>query len=179
MKTPCCGTAYCEDCIHSYLLENDFVCPKCSKKVTSLENLLVDKPTRTRVGDYIDKLMKENTEAEEAALKALEASEQVDLLQPHNFSLFLTLSIVFRKREMKAPKRMTTTLNTSTSNRETTTISLKSMEKYPGYKAKFPNCQTCYKTPHYHYTYAGRLWSNINNIRCSCNSYRHLQHWQI
>lgn len=77
VKTPCCGTLYCEECIHSHLLENDFICQKCSRKVPSLENLVIDKPMRTRVGDYIDKVIRENNEAEEAALKAAENGQQV------------------------------------------------------------------------------------------------------
>lgn len=75
VKTPCCSTLYCEDCIHSYLLENDFICPKCSRKIPSLDSLIVDKPMRTRVGDYIDKVIKENSEAEAAALNSSENKE--------------------------------------------------------------------------------------------------------
>ena len=55
VKTPCCGTLYCEDCIQTHLLERDFICPKCGTKVRSLDELIMDKPMRTRVGDYIDK----------------------------------------------------------------------------------------------------------------------------
>ncbi|GJE91192.1 DWNN-domain-containing protein [Phanerochaete sordida] len=55
VKTPCCGTLYCEECIQTYLLERDFVCPNCGNKIASLDKLVVDKPTRTRVYDYIDK----------------------------------------------------------------------------------------------------------------------------
>ncbi|KAL5536776.1 MPE1 [Sanghuangporus sanghuang] len=72
VKTPCCSTLYCEDCIHSHLLENDFICPKCSRKIPSLDSLMIDKPMRTRVGDYIDKVIKENNEAEAAALSSAE-----------------------------------------------------------------------------------------------------------
>ncbi len=59
VKTPCCGTPYCEECINAHLLENDFICPNCSKKIPSLDKLAMDKPMRTRVGDYIDKIIKE------------------------------------------------------------------------------------------------------------------------
>lgn len=69
MKTPCCGTSYCEECINSHLLENDFICPNCSKKIPSLDKLVMDKPMRTRVGDYIDKIIKEINDAEEEAAK--------------------------------------------------------------------------------------------------------------
>ncbi|KAI9445590.1 DWNN-domain-containing protein [Lactarius indigo] len=53
VKTPCCGTAYCEDCIQSHLLEKDFICPSCASKVASLDKLAIDKPTRMKVADYI------------------------------------------------------------------------------------------------------------------------------
>ena len=66
VKTPCCGTLYCEECIQTYLLERDFVCPKCGSKIQSLDKLIMDKPTRTRVGDYIDKeIEKSRHEVEE------------------------------------------------------------------------------------------------------------------
>ncbi|KAH9920816.1 DWNN domain-containing protein [Amylocystis lapponica] len=55
VKTPCCGTLYCEECIQTHLLERDFVCPSCGSKISSLDKLIVDKPMRTKVADYIDK----------------------------------------------------------------------------------------------------------------------------
>ncbi|KDR80721.1 hypothetical protein GALMADRAFT_241139 [Galerina marginata CBS 339.88] len=60
VKTPCCNKAYCEECIQTHLLERDFVCPNCGKKVQSLDKLIVDKPTRTRVADYIEKAIEES-----------------------------------------------------------------------------------------------------------------------
>lgn len=66
VKTPCCGTLYCEECIQTYLLEKDFTCPSCGAKISSLDKLIVDKPMRTKVGDYIDKeIEKSRYEAEE------------------------------------------------------------------------------------------------------------------
>ncbi|KAF8498599.1 DWNN-domain-containing protein [Russula emetica] len=53
VKTPCCGTAYCEDCIQTHLLEKDFICPNCASKVASLDKLAVDKAMRRKVADYI------------------------------------------------------------------------------------------------------------------------------
>ncbi len=68
VKTPCCGTLYCEDCIQTHLLERDFICPNCGNKISSLDKLIVDKPTRTKVHDYIDKeIEKSRQEAEEEA----------------------------------------------------------------------------------------------------------------
>jgi len=60
VKTPCCGTLYCEECVQTYLLERDFICPNCSKKIASLDKLLVDKSTRTIVSDYIEKAIEES-----------------------------------------------------------------------------------------------------------------------
>lgn len=67
VKTPCCEKAYCEECIQTHLLENDFVCPNCQKKITSLDKLIVNKPLRTRVGDYIDKAIEESRKEAEAS----------------------------------------------------------------------------------------------------------------
>jgi len=55
VKTPCCGTAYCEDCIQIHLLEKDFICPHCASKVASLDKLAPDRPMRRKVADYIAK----------------------------------------------------------------------------------------------------------------------------
>jgi len=60
VKTPCCGTLYCEECIQTYLLERDFLCPSCGKKIASLDKVVMDKPMRTKVADYIDKVIEES-----------------------------------------------------------------------------------------------------------------------
>jgi len=65
VKTPCCGTQYCEECIQTNLLERDFICPNCGKKVASLDKLIVDKPLRTKVTDYIEKMLEESRRDEE------------------------------------------------------------------------------------------------------------------
>ncbi|KAH7915291.1 DWNN domain-containing protein [Hygrophoropsis aurantiaca] len=65
VKTPCCGTSYCEECIQTHLLERDFTCPKCGKKIASLDKVVIDKPTRTKVADYIDKTIEESRKAAE------------------------------------------------------------------------------------------------------------------
>jgi len=58
MKTPCCGTVYCEECIETRLQEQGFDCPHCSNKIPSLDKLIHDKPMRARVKDYIIKEIK-------------------------------------------------------------------------------------------------------------------------
>ena len=72
VKTPCCGTVYCEDCINNHLLERDFVCPSCGSKIQSLGKLVVDKPTRTKVNDYIDReIEKSKHDVEDEAQKEI------------------------------------------------------------------------------------------------------------
>jgi len=66
VKTPCCEKAYCEECIQTHLLEHDFVCPNCQKKIASLDKLVINKPLRTRVGDYVDKAVEESRREAEA-----------------------------------------------------------------------------------------------------------------
>ncbi|KAK7687897.1 hypothetical protein QCA50_009116 [Cerrena zonata] len=55
VKTPCCGTVYCEECIQTHLLERDFVCPSCSAKIQSLDKLIPEKAMRAKVGEYIER----------------------------------------------------------------------------------------------------------------------------
>ena len=74
MKTPCCGTLYCEECIQTHLLERDFVCPSCTAKIASLDKLVVDKPTRTKVFDYIDKEIEKSRQEAKDEVKALTTS---------------------------------------------------------------------------------------------------------
>jgi protein MPE1 len=81
VKTPCCDTNYCEECIQSYLLERDFLCPSCGKKIPSLDKLVVDKPMRTKVTDYIDKVIEDSRKSEEQEKPGTPlANERVNLL---------------------------------------------------------------------------------------------------
>ncbi|KAG5723671.1 hypothetical protein E4T56_gene20242 [Termitomyces sp. T112] len=68
VKTPCCGTLYCEECIQTHLLERDFICPSCAKKIASLDKLIVDKPTRIKVADYIEKAIEDSKKEGEEEL---------------------------------------------------------------------------------------------------------------
>lgn len=81
VKTPCCETIYCEECIQTHLLERDFICPNCSKKIASLDKLIVDKPTRVRVSVYIEKVIeeskKEGREEESSATLSITEEGQV------------------------------------------------------------------------------------------------------
>jgi protein MPE1 len=42
------------------LLERDFVCPNCAKKIASLDKLAMDKPVRLRVEAYIQNVIEES-----------------------------------------------------------------------------------------------------------------------
>lgn len=79
VKSPCCDTSYCEECIQTHLLERDFVCPNCGKKITSLDKLVVDKPMRTKVADYIDKVIEQSKKDSEEGMSSAStgAGEQV------------------------------------------------------------------------------------------------------
>ncbi|CCM01809.1 uncharacterized protein FIBRA_03877 [Fibroporia radiculosa] len=88
VKTPCCGTLYCEECVQTHLLERDFACPKCGARIASLDKLIVDKPMRTKVGDFIDKEMERSrlaaTEDELKMNGAPELSTAIKQKQPQN-----------------------------------------------------------------------------------------------
>lgn len=55
VKTPCCSTTYCEECIQAHLLEQDFKCASCAERVGSLDRLEDDLEARERVREYIEK----------------------------------------------------------------------------------------------------------------------------
>lgn len=75
VKTPCCGTCYCEDCIQTHLLERYFICPNCGKKLASLDKLVPDLAERRRVGDHFEKAIEESREA--AATEEMEDEAKV------------------------------------------------------------------------------------------------------
>ncbi|KZT56889.1 DWNN-domain-containing protein [Calocera cornea HHB12733] len=68
-KTPCCGTTYCEECIQTHLLEHDFVCPNCNKRIGSLDRLEPDTDMRRKVKEYIYKAMDEAREEDDEGSK--------------------------------------------------------------------------------------------------------------
>lgn len=71
VKTPCCSTSFCEECIQGHLLEHEFVCESCESKIGSLEELVEDSELRERVGKYvqgeIERSKREKAEEDEAA----------------------------------------------------------------------------------------------------------------
>lgn len=71
VKTPCCQSLFCEECITTHLLEHEFQCPECSKRVKDLVDLVRDDDIRKQVREYIDAEMDKSErklqEAEQAA----------------------------------------------------------------------------------------------------------------
>ncbi|KAK9894655.1 DWNN-domain-containing protein [Cystobasidium minutum MCA 4210] len=78
VKTPCCSTSYCEECIHNYLSENDFVCPECESKVKSLKNLVKDEDRRERAKKYLEDTLQASKAAGEAEKAEKEKAEKAD-----------------------------------------------------------------------------------------------------
>ena len=66
--------------MQTHLLERDFLCPNCARKIPSLDKLIIDKPTRARVHEYVDsEIEKSRQEAEKAdKQEAAEEKPQAD-----------------------------------------------------------------------------------------------------
>ncbi|RXK35755.1 hypothetical protein M231_06996 [Tremella mesenterica] len=76
VRTPCCQTSYCEECIQIHLLDRDFECPSCESKIPSLSKLEPALDLRQRVKLYVDgeversaREEREDREQEEAEAK--------------------------------------------------------------------------------------------------------------
>jgi hypothetical protein len=106
VKTPCCGTAYCEDCIQTYLLEKDFICPSCASKVASLDKLAIDKPTRTRVADYITREI-EASQKEEDTSEFTPVGSVSQVTIPDTFFLSLHVYCLLYTWTRRHPRRTT------------------------------------------------------------------------
>ncbi|XAO21566.1 hypothetical protein I312_100319 [Cryptococcus bacillisporus CA1280] len=63
VRTPCCNTAFCEECIQTYLVDHDFECPHCESKVPSLDRLKPDEDLRKRSRIYVDHELQKNKDA--------------------------------------------------------------------------------------------------------------------
>ena len=67
--------------MQTHLLERDFLCPNCARKIPSLDKLIVDKPMRARVHEYVDsEIERSRQEAEKAERQERErgAGEQAE-----------------------------------------------------------------------------------------------------
>lgn len=52
VKTPCCQRTYCNECISTALIDSDLTCPSCSTENVTLEELVPDQETQTKVDTY-------------------------------------------------------------------------------------------------------------------------------
>ncbi|KAF5336100.1 hypothetical protein D9611_006429 [Ephemerocybe angulata] len=109
VKTPCCGTAYCEECIQSHLLDRDFVCPNCNKKIASLDKLVPDIATRAKVSAYIDKTLEDSRKEVEAAGGAIGGGDgdenEQDIYsdqQPGDLSMDISQAVVDQIPQLQA-----------------------------------------------------------------------------
>jgi protein MPE1 len=72
--TPCCSISFCQECVHNFLNENDFLCPECESRIKNLDKLKVDEGRRGRVKVYIDEMV----EASKEVVVVEEVSEPVE-----------------------------------------------------------------------------------------------------
>lgn len=117
VKTPCCEQAYCEECIQTHLLEHDFVCPNCQKKITSLDKLMVNKPLRTKVGDYIDKTIEESRKEAEAAGTSGTPTQITSIIEVEQVSRVLSWdpTMIERTHNARVPRQRSKMMMTTSS----------------------------------------------------------------
>ncbi|KAG0149070.1 hypothetical protein CROQUDRAFT_40434 [Cronartium quercuum f. sp. fusiforme G11] len=67
VKTSCCQSAFCHDCISNYLKDHSSVCPECETKLsTNLSKALIeDEERRTRSQEYVEDLLRASKESQE------------------------------------------------------------------------------------------------------------------
>lgn len=73
---PCCKQDYCEDCIQTFLLDSDFICPSCGTKDILLDKLIPNPEKRQSIDNYLEerKALDEVT----AESKTLETNDSAD-----------------------------------------------------------------------------------------------------
>lgn len=100
MRTPCCNTLFCQDCIQTYLDENDFFCPNCHDKIPTLASLRPDAEARRKVNDYVDAAFEEERRNE---IKSANVVPKV-----RTFALFETIKLTpdYRKTMMTRNKML-------------------------------------------------------------------------
>lgn len=80
VRTPCCQNLFCQECVTTHLLEHDFQCSECQKRVKDLTDLKRDDEVRKQVRDYVDAEMdkseKKLQEAEQAEKEELDKARR-------------------------------------------------------------------------------------------------------
>lgn len=67
VKTPCCGTTYCNLCLDEALIESDLTCPKCETNPCIFEDAVADEDMIAKVRKYEEGRSAEKKAKEEAA----------------------------------------------------------------------------------------------------------------
>ena len=76
VKTTCCNTSYCEDCINTYLNSHSSVCPNCETKLKNpAKQLIPDEDRRVRIKEYVEEMVRasKGDEGEEEAKEELKS----------------------------------------------------------------------------------------------------------
>lgn len=83
VKTPCCGTKYCEECIQTHLLEHEFICAECERRIPDLDQLRPDEEARKSVREYIKETIEQSErDLEEDAKRDEEGRSRPENPQP-------------------------------------------------------------------------------------------------
>ncbi|PWN45273.1 DWNN-domain-containing protein [Ceraceosorus guamensis] len=81
VKTPCCSTRYCEDCIQTYLLEHDFACAECDRRIADLTRLAADDEKREAVEAYVAAQLAKSESERAEGVNALENLPQAQVAE--------------------------------------------------------------------------------------------------
>lgn len=76
--TPCCKTKYCEECIQTHLLEHEFMCAECDRRIADLEQLRADDETRKKVKDYVKETIEQSEKELEEEAREAEQGDSAD-----------------------------------------------------------------------------------------------------
>ncbi|CDW97748.1 hypothetical protein [Sporisorium scitamineum] len=76
--TPCCKTKYCEECIQTHLLEHEFTCAECDKRIADLEQLQPDQETRKKVKEYVKETIEQSEKEIQEETSKVEQADSND-----------------------------------------------------------------------------------------------------
>lgn len=77
---PCCSTAFCDECIRSYLVKHANACYECETRLKSVAVLKVDEDRRRRVAEYVQEMVRVGKEA--AKVEGAEAGSRASSAVP-------------------------------------------------------------------------------------------------
>ncbi|KAG8774443.1 hypothetical protein FRC12_001979 [Ceratobasidium sp. 428] len=119
VRTPCCRTTYCEECIQNHLLDHDFVC-RCGKKIASFDRLEVDEKRREQVGEVVRSMIEESR-------KESTKQDTEDTL-PQSSSTNTIASVTSIATDTSTPPPNSTSTSTPTPTQDTSQQDLASLQ---------------------------------------------------